>query len=87
MQRFQMVPSQFTFIQPASSLLQFLNLETWGQRLLQLFGLLFVLDDKCVQKSGASDLEFGAVRVLLDLHTFGILSPGLKEEILVGKSE
>ena len=50
--------------------------------MLQLLGLLLVFDDEGVEESGASNLEFGALRVLLDLDTLGILSPGLQEEIL-----
>lgn len=64
------------------SSLELLNLEAWRQRLLQLLRLLLVLDDEGVEESGASDLELGAVCVLLDLNTLGILSSGLQEEVL-----
>ena len=37
--------------------LEFLDLEAWGQGLLQLLGLLLIFDDKCVQEARASDLE------------------------------
>ena len=41
--------------------LQFFDLKTWWQGLLQLLGLLLVFDDEGVEESGASDLEFGAL--------------------------
>jgi hypothetical protein len=37
--------------------LEFLDLEAWGQGLLQLLGLLLIFDDKCVQEARASDLK------------------------------
>jgi len=64
------------------SLLQFLDLETRGQRLLQLLGLLLVGDLQGVQEPGASDLELGVVGVLLDLDALGVLPARLQQEVL-----
>ena len=63
-------------------LLQFLDLETWRQRLLQLLGLFLILDYQSVKESGASNLELGAVGVLLDFDALGIFPAGLHEEVL-----
>merc|ERR550534_92392 len=63
-------------------LLQLLDLETRGQRLLQLLGLLLVGDLKGVEEARAADLELDVVRVLLYLDALGILPPGLQKEIL-----
>ena len=62
--------------------LQFLDLETWWQRLLQLVSLFLVLNDQSVQESGASNLKLDVVWVLLDLDALGVLPPGLQQEIL-----
>ena len=61
--------------------LQFFNLKAWWQWLLQFFSLLLILDDKGVKKSWASNLEFGTIRILLDLNALSILSPGFKKEV------
>ena len=63
-------------------LLQFLDLETWRQRLLQLLGLFLILDYQSVKESGASNLELGAVGVLLDFDALCIFPAGLHEEVL-----
>ena len=47
-------------------LLQFFHLKAWGQGLFELFGLFLVLDDQGVQEAGATHLELGTVRILLD---------------------
>ena len=62
--------------------LEFLDLEAWGKRLLQLLCLLLVFDDQCVQESGATHLELGVFGILLDLDTFGVLPSGFQEEVL-----
>lgn len=49
--------------------LDFLHLESWWKRLLQLFSLLSIINDEGVEVSTASNLELGhVVLVLLDLH-------------------
>lgn len=62
--------------------LHLLDLQAWGQRLLQLLGLLLVGDDQCVQEARASDLELGVVGVLLDLDGVGVLPAGGHQELL-----
>ena len=62
--------------------LEFLDLEAWGKRLLQLLCLLLVFDDQFVQESGATHLELVVVGILLDLDTFGVLPSGFQEEVL-----
>ena len=79
-------------------LLQFLDLEAWGQGLLQLLSLLLVGDLQGVQKARTTDLntknqdyetlsciiylELNVIGVLLYLDALGILPPGFQEEIL-----
>ena len=63
-------------------LLQFLDLKTWGQGLLQLLGLLLVGDLQGVQEARTTDLELNVIGVLLYLDALGILPPGFQEEIL-----
>jgi hypothetical protein len=46
--------------------LDFLDNQSWGERLTQLSGLLSVLDNKGVQVARASDLELGVISILLD---------------------
>ena len=53
--------------------------------MLELLGLLLVLDDEGVEEAGASDLEFGAVGVLLDLNTLGVFPARLHQEVLQNK--
>jgi hypothetical protein len=62
-------------------LLHFLDLETWWQRLLELFCLLLVEHNEGVEISGAADLELGVVLVLLYLDGAGILTAGLDEKV------
>ena len=62
--------------------LEFLDLEAWGKRLLQLLCLLLVFDDQCLQESGATHLELGVVGILFDLDTYSILPSGFQEEVL-----
>lgn len=50
--------------------------------MLQLFSLFLVIDDECVQEARASNLELGAIRVLLDLDAFGVFPSCLQEEVL-----
>ena len=50
--------------------------------MLELLGLLLVLDHKGVEEPGASDLELGAVSVLLDLYTLGVFPASLHQEVL-----
>lgn len=64
------------------ALLDFLDLQTRRQRLLQLLGLLLVGDDQCVQETRAADLELGVLRVLLYLDGARVLSAGLDQEVL-----
>jgi hypothetical protein len=75
---FKFVPSK----SHESALLELLDLQTRRKRLLQLFGLLLVRDDEGIKKPRASNLELGALRILLYFDAFGILSSSLKEEIL-----
>lgn len=63
-------------------LLDFLDLQTWRQRLFQLLGLLFVGHNQCVQEAGTTDLEFGVVGILLYLNGTSILPAGFDQEIL-----
>lgn len=63
-------------------LLDFLDLQTWRQRLFQLLGLLFVGHNQCVQEAGTTDLEFGVVGILLYLDGTSILPAGFDQEIL-----
>ena len=44
------------------------TVQTWGQGLLQLLGLLLVCDDQGVQVPAAAHLELDIVLVLLDLY-------------------
>ncbi len=74
----------FVFSSTTKSL-QLLDLEAWRQRLLQLLGLLLVLDHERVEEPGAADLELGAVGVLLDLNALGILPPGFQKKVLKSK--
>lgn len=62
--------------------LDLLDLQAWGQRLLQFLGLLLVGDDQRVQEPGATDLELGVVGVLLYLDGVGVLPPGCHQELL-----
>ena len=50
--------------------------------MLQLLGLLLILDYESVKEPGASNLELGAVGVLLDFDALGIFPAGLHEEVL-----
>ena len=50
--------------------------------MLELLGLLLVLDDEGVEEAGAPDLELGAVRVLLDFHALGVFPARLHQEVL-----
>ena len=50
--------------------------------LLQLLGLLLVVQDKGVQELGAADLELGGILVLLDLDVAGVLAGGDVQELL-----
>ena len=50
--------------------------------MLQLLGLFLILDYESVKEPGATNLELGAVGVLLDLDTLGIFPTGLHEEVL-----
>jgi len=66
---------------PTTDSLEFFDLETWGQRLLQLLGLFLVSDNEGVQVSGAAHFELGVFCVFLDLHRLGVLPPGLQQEV------
>ena len=55
--------------------------------MLQLLGLLLVLDNQGVEEPGASDLELDVVGILLDLDTPGVLPSGLQEEVLKDKTK
>merc|ERR1712215_392420 len=63
-------------------ILQLLNLQTWGKRLLQLLSLLLVCNLQGIQETRAPNLELDIVCILLDLDALSILPPCLKEEIL-----
>jgi hypothetical protein len=60
--------------------LEFLDLEAWGQGLLQLLGLLLIFDDKCVQEARASDLKKKKIYKYLYLSI--IISNKLKFNLL-----
>lgn len=62
--------------------LDFLHLETWGERLFEFLGLLRVLDDQRVEETTASHLELDTVLILLDLHGFGIFPSRCQEQVL-----
>ena len=62
-------------------LLDFFDLETWWQRLLQFLSLFLVEHHQCVEVARATDLELGVVLILLYLDGAGILSAGLDEEV------
>jgi hypothetical protein len=55
---------------------------TWGQRLLQLVGLLGVEDAEGVQVPRATDLELDSVFAPLDPHGAGVLPPRGEKEVL-----
>lgn len=59
----------------------FLDLKTWWQRLLQLFGFLLVGHNQSVQETRAPDLEFGVVGVLLYFDGTGVLSARLNQKV------
>ncbi len=61
--------------------LDILTLQTRGQTLSQLIGLLGILDTQGVQVLGATDLELGASGTLADLDHLGVLAAGLLEEV------
>lgn len=63
------------------ALLDFFDLKTWWQRLLQFFGFLVVSNDQCVQETWASNLEFGVQWVLLYFDGTGILSASLNQKV------
>ena len=63
-------------------LLELLDLQAWGQRLLQLLDLLLVGDLQSVQEAGTTDLELHVVSILLYLDALGILPLGIQEKIL-----
>lgn len=55
---------------------------TWGERLLELVGLVSVLHSQGVKVAMASDLELGHLARLLDLDGPGVLPPGCEQELL-----
>lgn len=57
-------------------------MKAWWQGLFQFLGLFFVGHHQCVQKAGATNLEFGIQWILLDFDGTGILSACLNEKIL-----
>lgn len=61
--------------------LDILTLQTRGQTLSQLIGLLSILNTQGVQVLGATNLELGASGALADLDHLGVLTTGLLEEI------
>lgn len=59
------------------------HVESGGQRLLELVGLLGVGDDESVEVARAAHLELGhSAGGLLDAHGAGILAAGREEEVL-----
>ena len=55
---------------------------TRRQRLLQLDGLLSVIDTQCVEVLGAANLELDSILAPLDPHGAGILPPRCEKEVL-----
>eukprot|EP00455_Lapot_gusevi_P048735 TRINITY_DN6793_c0_g2_i2.p1 TRINITY_DN6793_c0_g2~~TRINITY_DN6793_c0_g2_i2.p1 ORF type:complete len:100 (+),score=4.15 TRINITY_DN6793_c0_g2_i2:241-540(+) len=62
-------------------LMDLLLLETRGEGLSNLLGLLSISDAEGVQEARASDLELHAVLGLLDGNHLGILAVGLLQEV------
>merc|ERR1712187_505401 len=57
--------------------------ESWWEGLSELLGLVSILNLQGVKVSGASDLELGLAGLVdLDGNGLGVLSSGLKEEVL-----
>merc|ERR1712133_14814 len=61
--------------------LQFFHRESRRERLLELLGLLTILNHQSVQVSAASHLELGVGSVLLDLDGFGVFPSSRQQEI------
>ena len=60
----------------------FLYLKTRRQGLFQIFCLLFVCNNECLEEPRAANLKFHIFCILLDLHRFGIFSSCFQEKIL-----
>jgi len=63
------------------TILDLLPLKTRRQTLGQLLSLLGILDNKSVQKPGATNLKLGRFRALADLDKLGVLTACLLEEV------
>ena len=63
------------------NLLDFLNLQAWGKRLLDFLGFLLVGHDQGIQETRATNLELGVAGVLLYLDGTSIGATGLVQEI------
>jgi len=69
-------------VRTAGLVLDGLDRQGRGERLLKLLGLGSIVDDKGVQVTGAANLELGLAAVLLDTAGLGVLSASNLEELL-----